>query len=45
MMCLNSEFCRALIYHFSASDHGLFIIHGVAKFANTLNFDDTIREV
>ncbi len=37
MVCFNQKFCRAL-------DHGLFIIHGVAKLANSFiaKFDDTI---
>ncbi len=29
------NFVRALICHFSASNHGLYIIHGTAKLANT----------
>ncbi len=35
MMCCNPHFFGALICHFSALDHGLFIIHGIAKLANT----------
>ena len=35
MMCFNPKLLRSLNLTFSASDHGLYIIHGIAKLANT----------
>ncbi len=34
-MCFNPKFHWGQIGNFSASDHGLYIIDGIAKFANT----------